>query len=105
MVFFGSELGLLDGVDGLINDVRRVLGNTQSDREERLVDFVDLLVDLGDVRLVFFLEPVDGIDQALLFLGFRHEFNSINARPWVKSGFLLDHKFVDQVDKNQTIRT
>ena len=103
VVFLSSELGLLDGVDGFVNNVRRVLRDAQGDCQQRLINFFNLFVDFGNVRHVFILEFVDSISQALLCLRFRHKLDAIDPSGRIEASFLLDHELVNQMDKNQAI--
>jgi hypothetical protein len=80
MIFLGSELGLLDGVDGGIGDVVANIGEaSQGNGEEGFVETVDSGVKLGDISFVCFLECQGALIKYFFDLGFRHEVDTSYA--------------------------
>ena len=78
-VLFGTELGLLDGVDRLIHDVLGLLGDSKSLTEVASIEAINMRVNLGQVGWVIGVEGHGLIVADLLDLIVRHEVSSFNT--------------------------
>jgi len=102
-VFFRPKFGLLNRVDSFIDDIDGVCGHLEDLLQIATVQTVDMWVDVGNVRRVVLLELDNFLVLNLLYLVVRHEISSFDALKRIKLGLLLDHEFVDCVDKDKTI--
>jgi len=102
-VFFCAKFGLLDGVDSFIYNINGVCGHLKDLLEIAAIQTINMGVNVGDVRRVVLLELDSLLVFNLLNLIVRHEISSLDAFKRIKLGLLLDHEFVDRMDKNQTI--
>jgi len=102
-VLFSTKLGLLDGVDALIDDVLSLTWQLELSGEVGFVEAIDVQIDLWQVRRVILLEVSDFVLLNLLELILRHEVDTFNAVKRLKLSLLLDHELINRVDKDETI--
>lgn len=78
-VFLCSQLGLLDGIHGLIGDVHRASWHVKGVGEVAPIQPINVDVNVGEVGWVVYLEAANLIVLDLLNLIVRHEINSVYA--------------------------
>lgn len=102
-VLLRSQLGLLDGIDGLVSDVHRASWHVERVGEVALIQSVNVDVDVGEVGRVVLLEVANLFVLDLPYLIVRHEIDAVYAFERIKLALLLDHKLVNSMNEDKTV--